>query len=88
MQAGFLFFAQFAPAKRLQDAQEQRKAELAEVAGKQLGNRIKACAWDICEKCLCPPKTTDIGILFLPTGGLFAEVSETWSRPYRATKKG
>ncbi len=60
--------------QRLQDAQEQGDAELAEVAGKQLENRIKECAWDISEKYLCPPKTTDFGILFLPTEGLFAEV--------------
>jgi DNA recombination protein RmuC len=28
----------------------------------------------ICEKYICPPKTTDFAILFLPTEGLFAEV--------------
>ena len=37
-------------------------------------NRVKACASDICEKYLNPPKTTDFGILFLPIEGLFAEV--------------
>jgi len=35
---------------------------------------VKGCAWDICEKYLSPPKTTDFGILFLPIEGLFAEV--------------
>ena len=60
--------------QRLQDAQEKGDGELAEECGKQLENRIKACAWDISEKYLCPPKTTDFGILFLPTEGLFAEV--------------
>jgi DNA recombination protein RmuC len=60
--------------QRLQDAQEKGESELADECGKQLENRIKACAWDISEKYLCPPKTTDFGILFLPTEGLFAEV--------------
>ncbi|MCY2987053.1 MAG: DNA recombination protein RmuC [Planctomycetota bacterium] len=35
---------------------------------------IKGCAVDICSKYLALPKTTDFGILFLPTEGLFAEV--------------
>lgn len=35
---------------------------------------MKACAWEINEKYLNPPKTTDFGILFLPIEGLFAEV--------------
>jgi DNA recombination protein RmuC len=60
--------------QRLQDAQEKGDAELAEAAGKQLEIRIKGCAGDICDKYLNPPKTTDFGILFLPTEGLFAEV--------------
>ena len=60
--------------QRLQDAQEKGDAELAEAAAKQLEIRIKGCAGDICEKYLNPPKTTDFGILFLPTEGLFAEV--------------
>ena len=59
---------------RLQDAQEKGDAELAEAAAKQLENRIKGNAGDICDKYLNPPKTTDFGILFLPTEGLFAEV--------------
>jgi DNA recombination protein RmuC len=60
--------------QRLQDAQEKGDVELAEAAGKQLEVRIKGCAGDICDKYLSPPKTTDFGILFLPTEGLFAEV--------------
>ena len=80
--------------QRLVEAQEQGNAEAAEVAGKQLENRIKACAKDICEKYLCPPKTTDFGILFLPTEGLFAEVmrriglSEVVQRECRVTIAG
>jgi DNA recombination protein RmuC len=60
--------------QRLIDAHDQGNSEAAEIAGKQLECRIKACAKDICDKYLCPPKTTDFGILFLPTEGLFAEV--------------
>jgi DNA recombination protein RmuC len=60
--------------QRLVEAQERTDSEGVEAAGKQLENRVKACAWDICGKYLNPPKTTDFGILFLPTEGLFAEV--------------
>jgi DNA recombination protein RmuC len=59
--------------QRLLEAQEKSDAAAAEQAGKQLEARIKQCAWDICEKYIAPPRTTDFGILFLPTEGLFAE---------------
>lgn len=60
--------------QRLMEAQEAADIEGVGVAGKQLENRVKACARDICDKYLNPPKTTDFGILFLPIEGLFAEV--------------
>jgi len=60
--------------QRLVEAQEKADPEAAEAATKQLEIRIKNCAADICKKYLNPPKTTDFGILFLPTEGLFAEV--------------
>jgi DNA recombination protein RmuC len=60
--------------QRLLDAQEKADADSAEGAAKQLEARIRQCAGDICSKYLSPPKTTDFGILFLPTEGLFAEV--------------
>ena len=60
--------------QRLIEAQERADIEGVEAAGKQLENRVKACAGDICKKYLNPPKTTDFGILFLPIEGLFAEV--------------
>jgi DNA recombination protein RmuC len=60
--------------QRLLDAEERADAESAEAAAKQLEARIRQCAGDICAKYLNPPKTTDFGILFLPTEGLFAEV--------------
>ena len=60
--------------QRLIDAQELGDPAGVETAGKQLENRVKACAGDICRKYLNPPKTTDFAILFLPIEGLFAEV--------------
>jgi DNA recombination protein RmuC len=60
--------------QRLLDAQERGDAAGAESAAGQLEVRIKLCAKDISEKYIAPPKTTDFGILFLPTEGLFAEV--------------
>ena len=60
--------------QRLLEAQDRADADAVAVAGKQLENRVRACARDICDKYLNPPKTTDFGILFLPIEGLFAEV--------------
>jgi DNA recombination protein RmuC len=60
--------------QRLVEAQEQGDNAAMDAASKQLEIRIKGCALDICTKYLAPPKTTDFGILFLPTEGLFAEV--------------
>jgi DNA recombination protein RmuC len=60
--------------QRLVEAQEQGDAEGAEDAARQLESRIRQCAGEIGKKYLNPPKTTDFGILFLPTEGLFAEV--------------
>ncbi|OQX10730.1 MAG: recombinase RmuC [Desulfobulbaceae bacterium A2] len=60
--------------QRLLEAQEQGDAAAAELAGRQLEQRIRSCARDIRDKYLDPPATTDFAILFLPTEGLFAEV--------------
>jgi DNA recombination protein RmuC len=60
--------------QRLLDAQEAGDLAGVEAAGKQLENRVKGCAGDICRKYLNPPRTTDFAILFLPIEGLFAEV--------------
>jgi DNA recombination protein RmuC len=60
--------------QRLIEAQERGDIDGVEAAGKQLEARVKACAIDICEKYLNPPKTTDFAVLFLPIEGLFAEV--------------
>jgi DNA recombination protein RmuC len=59
--------------QRLIEAQERADLEGIEAAGKELENRVRSCARDICEKYLAPPNTTDFGILYLPIEGLFAE---------------
>jgi len=60
--------------QRLVEAQERSDADGTEQAAKMLMSRIKSCAKDICAKYICPPRTTDFGIMFLPTEGLYAEV--------------
>ena len=60
--------------QRLVEASERGDAEGVEAASRALEVRIKACARDIHDKYLAPPRTTDFGILFLPTEGLYAEV--------------
>ncbi len=60
--------------QRLVDAQERADAEQAEAAAKQLEVRIKGAARDIRDKYLDPPTTTNFGIMFLGTEGLYAEV--------------
>jgi DNA recombination protein RmuC len=60
--------------QRLLEAADRGDAESMEAAGKDLERKIKAAARDISEKYLNPPRTTDFGVLFLPTEGLYAEV--------------
>jgi len=60
--------------QRLLEAQEQANAVLVEEAGKALENRVKGEAKDIAAKYISVPYTTEFGILFLPTEGLYAEV--------------
>jgi len=65
--------------QRLVDAQENGDSGSAEQAAKMLSTTIKNCAKTICDKYLNPPATTDFGIMFLPTEGLYAEViKRTW----------
>ena len=59
---------------RLVEAAERGDAEGVKESGKQLEVRIKACGKDISQRYLSPPNTTDFGILFVPTEGLFAEI--------------
>jgi len=59
---------------RLVEAQERADLLAAEEAGKLLERAIRLAATDIRDKYLDPPQTTDFGIMFLPTEGLYAEV--------------
>ena len=60
--------------QRLLDAQEKADTTAADDAVRQLEASIKKAAKDISQKYLAPPKTTDFGIMFLPSEGLYAEV--------------
>ncbi len=60
--------------QRLMDAQDQGNPTLAEESAKAMETRIKSFAKDIRDKYIDPPGTTDFGIMFLPTEGLYAEV--------------
>jgi DNA recombination protein RmuC len=59
---------------RLAAAAERGDAEQLALAAKALGARVKDQARTIAAKYLAPPHTTDFGLLFLPTEGLYAEV--------------
>lgn len=61
---------------RLVEAQDNADATGVESALKELELRIKQCANDISRKYISPPATTDFAILYLPTEGLFAEVTK------------
>ncbi|HNY49891.1 MAG TPA: DNA recombination protein RmuC [Smithella sp.] len=60
--------------QRLLEAQEKSDTTAAEEAIRQLESGIKKAARDIARKYILPPKTTDFGIMFLPSEGLYAEV--------------
>ena len=60
--------------ERLLDAQERADAEAAKTAGAQLERAVRLQAKSISDKYLAPPHTTDFGVMFLPTEGLYAEV--------------
>ncbi|WP_335955126.1 DNA recombination protein RmuC [Acinetobacter guillouiae] len=61
---------------RLIEAQDNADAVGVESALKELEVRIKQSANDISRKYISPPSTTDFAILYLPTEGLFAEVTK------------
>lgn len=60
--------------QRLNEALEKGDTQVVEESTKGLIARIKLEAKNIKEKYLDPPNTTDFGILYLPTEGLYAEV--------------
>ncbi len=59
--------------ERLLDAQQNADAAAAEAAAKAIEVRLRAEAKVIRDKYVAPPHTTDFGILFVPTEGLYAE---------------
>ena len=80
--------------QRLVDASERGDAAGVEAASRALEARVRACARDVHDKYLAPPRTTDFGILFLPTEGLYAEVvrrpglAEQLQRDHKVTVAG
>lgn len=59
---------------RLQEAAERADMGAIQAATDSLLRAVRAAAKDIHDKYLCPPATTDFGIMFLATEGLYAEV--------------
>lgn len=80
--------------ERLIVAAENGDAEALADAGKALEGRVRFFAKVIREKYLSPPRTTDFGILFLPTESLYAEILrrpglfEQLQREYHVTLTG
>ena len=59
--------------EKLLAAVDDQDAEQIRFFSSQLEARVKSNARDISQKYLSPPQTTDFGIMFLPTEGLYAE---------------
>lgn len=59
---------------RLQEAAEKADPDAVQMATDALARTVRAAAKDIHEKYVNPPSTTDFGIMFLATEGLYAEV--------------
>jgi DNA recombination protein RmuC len=80
--------------QRLVAAREVGDLALIESVSKDLVTRIKGEAKDIRDKYIAPPETTDFGILYLPTEGLYAEITqrpglqELLQRDYRVMVAG
>ncbi len=79
---------------RIVEASESGDPDAVEAACRVLESTIRLCAKTISEKYLLPPRTTDFGILFLATEGLYAEalrrvgLAETLQREYRVILTG
>ncbi len=59
---------------RLQDAADRCDADAVQRETDALARSIRVQAEAISSKYLCPPRTTEFAIMFLPTEGLYAEV--------------
>lgn len=60
----------------LQNAYEQNDFDLVKQKKEQLKTTIRSMAKDINTKYICPPKTTNFAVMFLPIEGLYAEVAK------------
>jgi DNA recombination protein RmuC len=75
--------------ERLLDAQQHADAPAAEAAAKAIEGRLRLEARSIRDKYVAAPHTTDFGMLFVPTEGLYAEalrrpgLVEALQREYR-----
>jgi DNA recombination protein RmuC len=80
--------------EKLLAAVDKQDAEQIRLFSSQLEARVKANARDISQKYLSPPETTDFGIMFLPTEGLYAEalrrpgLADLIQREYRIVMAG
>jgi DNA recombination protein RmuC len=59
---------------RLQEAAEKADPIAVQTAADALARTVRSAAMDIHDKYVNPPSTTDFGIMFLATEGLYAEV--------------
>ena len=64
---------------KLLDAYDLQNQTQIDVASKNLERFIKKSAKDIRDKYIDPPNTTDFGLMFLPTEGIYAEVLKNQS---------
>lgn len=60
----------------LQSAYEANDFDGVKQKKEQLKNKIKSMARDINTKYICPPKSTNFAIMFLPIEGLYSEVAK------------
>jgi DNA recombination protein RmuC len=80
--------------ERLLEAQEAADRAGAEAAGRAIETRLRAEARAIRDKYVAPPATTDFGIMFVPTEGLYAEalrrpgLVESLQRDYKVMLTG
>jgi DNA recombination protein RmuC len=80
--------------ERLLEAHDRADREGAEAAAKAIDTRLRIEARSIRTKYVAPPHTTDFGILFVPTEGLYAEalrrpgLFEALQREHRVTLCG
>lgn len=80
--------------ERMVAASEVNDSAAVESARRALLKRLEECAQEISSKYIVPPVTTNFGIMFLPTEGLYAEVlrepgfQERIQRDYRVIVTG